>query len=364
MHAKRWKLTWALGVALIVSIGAFGACGSDNSDPPAASASPTATSSGLVDIGEGLHGPAGLTATKYAEGIVNTAAFAFDAYGGLWVATAAYSDEGNDGVYYVASEGATPIEVVSGLHTPLGLLWIGDSLYVSSKESVDAFSGFDGTGFAEQQNVVTFPAGVGEVNGMALSPEGRIMLGVSAPCDHCTPESEWSGAVVSFLPDGSDLRVEASGIRAPIGLSYYPGTSDLLVSMNERDDLGDKTTGDQLGVVELGQDWGFPGCYGQGGTKCTGAPEALAVLDRHAAVSGVAIVTGELGEEVGTGAIVAEWSLGKVELVSLEKNGEAYTSSVSTLLTGLQNPVPVIVTPDGAVLVGDWATAVIYKIAG
>ena len=127
-----------------------------------------------------------------------------------------------------------------------------------------------------------------------MSPEGRLVLGVSASCDDCTPTSRYAAAVLSFLPDGSDLQVVAGGIRAPVGLAYVPGTGDLLVSMNQRDQLGDATPGDWLAIVQAGQDWGFPDCYGQGGTVCQGVPVPLAVLDKHAAVSGVAVVTGTL----------------------------------------------------------------------
>ena len=279
------------------------------------------------------------------------------------MATADYTDSGDDAVYLVPAPGATPIQVISGLHTPLGLLWYNGSLYVSSKERVDAYGGFDGSRFPEQRTVVTFPAGVGENNGLVLSPDGRIMLGISAPCDHCTPTLEWSGAVVSFNPDGTNLRVEASRIRAPIALAYCPGTSDLFVTMNQRDDLGDATPGDWLAVVQSGQDWGFPDCYGQGDAACNGVPSPVAELDKHAAVSGLAIVTGQLGPGGGTAAIVAEWATGKVQLVSLTNDGSSYTGAVSTLLAGLQNPVPVTLTPDGALLVGDWTTGAAYRIS-
>ena len=67
---------------------------------------------------------------------------------------------------------------------------------------------------------MTLPDDVGEVNGLVMSPEGRLILGVSAPCDACTPSSQYAAAVISVLPDGTDLRVEASGIRAPVGLAY------------------------------------------------------------------------------------------------------------------------------------------------
>ncbi len=174
--------------------------------------------------------------------------------------------------------------------------------------------------------------------------------------------SEWSASIVSFLPDGSDLRVDATGIRAPIGLVYFPGTEDLFVTMNQRDDLAEDTPGDGLAVVEEGQDWGFPDCYGQGGAVCDGVPEPVAVFDEHAAASGVAIVTGELGDSVGTAAVVAEWAEGTVKVVRLDAVGATYTGDVETLLTGFENPVPVILDPDGALLVGDWTTGTVYRI--
>ena len=113
----------------------------------AGSVAPTAAADGaLVDIGAGLEGPSGLAATVYASGLKNVAAAAFDADDRLWVATADYSDSGADGLYLVASDGSTPVEVVAGLHTPLGLLWDEGSLYVSSSTGVTAYAGFDGTG--------------------------------------------------------------------------------------------------------------------------------------------------------------------------------------------------------------------------
>lgn len=364
-HAPAQR-AWIVGLLLVVAGCSVSpatlstpAASSGPSESPRASDGSTAE---LVDIGAGLSGPTGMSAYVYATGLTNASAFAFDPEGRLWVATAGYSDEGTDGVYLVPSPGATPVKIVDGLSTPLGLLWNQGSLYISSADGVVAYAGFSGTSFASRRTIVGFPTGTGELNGIALGPNGRIVLGISAPCDSCDPTAEWSASVVSFLPDGSDLRVEASGIRAPVGLAYYPGTSDLFVTMNQRDDLGEATPGDWLAVVSRGQDWGFPACYGQGGSACTGSPAPTAVLDKHAAVSGVAIVAGGLGATIGPSALVAEWAQGKVLRVALEHNGAAWHGAVTTFLSGLQQPVPVVVGPDGAVFVGDWGTGTVYRI--
>ena len=77
---------------------------------------------------------------SYATGLANVSAFAFDTDGRLWAATAAYDDAGTDAVYEVTAAGATPLKVIADLHTPLGLVWVGDTLYVASAGRVDAYS--------------------------------------------------------------------------------------------------------------------------------------------------------------------------------------------------------------------------------
>jgi glucose/arabinose dehydrogenase len=328
-----------------------------------ANAPATTVPTGLTVIGAGLQGPAGLVAAIYATGLTHVSAFAFDGQGRLWAATAAYSDDGTDAVYLVPSARAAPVKVIDAQHTPLGLVWSGDTLFVASAGRVDAYRGFADDDFASRATVLTLPAGVGEVNGLVMSSDGRLVLGVSAPCDACASTTEDAAAVLSFLPDGSDLKVVASGIRAPVGLTYDPGTDDLFVTMNQRDDLGDATPGDWLSVVRSGQSWGFPDCYGQGGSACAGVPSPVAVLDKHAAVSGVAIVTDGLGGSLSPSALVAEWATGVVLRVALAHDGSTWTGTVEPFLTGLTQPVPVISSPDGTVLVGDWGTGTIYRIA-
>lgn len=326
------------------------------------SASPTPALT-LANIGDGLRGPAGLQATVFARGLTHAAAMAFDSERRLWVATAAYSYTGDDGVYVVDHSGTTPIEVITGLRTPLGLLWYAGSLYVASTSRVDAYSDFNGTRFLSHHTVLTLPASSGEVNEIVLAPDGRMLMGITAPCDHCTPTLAVSGSIVSFLPYGTGLEEYATRVRAPVGLEFYPGTDDLFVTLNQPDDLGTGTPGDWLALVREGQSWGFPECYRQGGAVCAGVPAPVAVLDEHAAVSGVAIVTGQLGAAVGTRALVAEWAKGVVKGVALTRQGSVFTGVVSTFISGLDKPVPVILGPDNALSIGDWGSGVIYRVA-
>jgi glucose/arabinose dehydrogenase len=292
------------------------------------------------------------------------AAITIDPQGRLWAASAGLTGHGRDGVYLVTRRQARPVRVIKGLKDPLGLVWHDGRLYVSSVGRVTVYSGFDGTRFAHQQTIIRGPVAGGENNGLVLLPDGRFAMGITATCDHCLPRSRFSGSIVTFRPDGSDLKLYAARIRAPVGLTLYPGTSTLFVTMDQRDDLGRATTGDQLAVVAPGTNWRFPQCYEQGGAVCSGVPKPLAVLDKHAAVGPVAIVTGQLGGATGTAALVSEWQSAKVQRVALVKHGSGYTGVVSTWLTGLHNPLALVLGPQRSVLVGDWSTGTIYRITG
>ena len=318
-------------------------------------------SSELVSIGAGLKGHRGLHARVYAQGPATTSAFALDGEGRLWVTAAGLETHAHDGVYLLARAGARAVKAISGLDDPLGIVWEGSRLYVASVGRVDEYSGFDGRHFEEHHEVLRGPVVGGENNLLAIAPDGSLVMGITASCDHCKPVSSYSGSIVTFKPDGSDLRIYAGGIRAPVGLAFMPGTKDLFASMNQRDDLGAKTPGDWLSLVREGEQWGFPGCYGQGGTACAGVPEPTAVLDKHAAVGGIAMVSDELGVGTGTSALVAEWATSKVEQVALTRSGSGFTGSVSTFLRGIRNPLAII-QRRGGLLVGSWTTGKIYEI--
>jgi len=339
-------------LALLTATALLGGCGSSHS--------PVAR---LVPIGSGINGPSGLRATVYARGLPTVAGLVFDSHGRLWATAAGLNTHSRDGVYVIARAGAVPLRVVSGLDDPLGLAWYEGRLYVSSVGRVTAYSGFTGTRFRHAVTILRGPVARGENNDLVLGPDGRFVMGITASCDHCVPRSMWSGSIVSFRPDGSELRLYAARIRAPVGLAFYPDTSDLFVTMNQRDDLGARSPADDLAVVRPGSDWRFPGCYHQGGSACAAVPLPLALLGAHRAPGPIVIVTGQLGPAVGTAALIGEWTAGKVARVVLVKRGSSYRGSPGVWLTGLHNPFAIAPAPDGSVLVGDWGTGLIYRIA-
>lgn len=308
---------------------------------------------GLVSIGAGLRGPSGVRATLYATGLRNVSALAVDSRGRLWATTSAASDHSHDGLYLVPHRGAKPV-LVAHVAEPLGLVWAGTTLYVAARGRVYAFTHLAGHRFGKRSVILHGPDPKAANDTILVLPNGRLMVSVSATCDHCLQTSRYSAAIVTFDRDGGRLRVYARGIRDGYGLALYPGTSTLLVSINQRDDLGTRTPGDWLAVVRQGQNWGFPSCWGQGGSACRTVPKPLAVLDRHAGAGDVAIF--------GNDAIVTEWATGKVERVPLRGSNHVGSTVATVFLTGFENPLAATATTT-QLLIGDWTTGRIYSIA-
>ena len=315
-----------------------------------------------ASIGAGLRGPSDLTATVYARGLTHVSALTFDARGRLWATTSGSATHATDGVYLIASAGARPVKVVSGLVAPLGLVWVDGQLIVSSLGRVTAYSGFDGSHFRRQNVIIRGPVAGGENNNVVLAPNGRLVMGISASCDHCVPASKWSGAIVSFRPDGSGLQLVARNVRAAYGLAYLPGTSTLLATMNQRDDLGARTPGDWLAVVRAGQNWGFPTAtasrrrpapHGRSRQRCS-TPMLPPAASRSSRGSSVSATGARRSSPNGSSA--------SSSASPLQAASGTYTGAASTLLTGFKNPLPVLAS-GSAMLVGDWGTGVVYRIA-
>ena len=168
----------------------------------------------LRSIGAGVEGPQALSAAIWGQGPKESGDIAEGPNGAVFVSTAGETGKPVDGVY-VVTKGATPVKVVSGLVGVLGVAWHQNRLFVSSFGRVDVYGGFTGTSFRTHQTLLKgLPGGKeGWNDDLRIGPDGRFYMAIGSGCDHCAPTKPLTATIVSFLPNGSDLKVFASGIR-------------------------------------------------------------------------------------------------------------------------------------------------------
>jgi glucose/arabinose dehydrogenase len=67
--------------------------------------------------------------------------------------------------------------------------------------------------------------------------------------------------IFEFNPDGAEQKVYAWGIRNAVGIAFRPGTNELWMSTNERDEIGEDLPPDYISSVRPGGFYGWPWYY-------------------------------------------------------------------------------------------------------
>ena len=159
---------------------------------------------------------------------------------------------------------------LQGLNSPIGMVLVGNYLYVADTDAVVRFAYESGDVelHDEPQQVVALPAG--SINhhwtkSLVASPDGKALyVGVgsnsNAGENGLDAEKERNAVWKIDLPSGAH-RVFANGLRNPVGMAWEPETGALWVSVNERDELGDHLPPDYMTAVRDGAFYGFPYSY-------------------------------------------------------------------------------------------------------
>ena len=297
----------------------------------------------------------------------------------------------------------------TGLNRPFGLAFWKNYLYVGNNDSVVRFTYDAGQTRArgEPERIADLPPSdaaldedtarrlhidISQTRGynhwtrnVIFNPAGTKMYVTIGSATNATPEpagtSVLRAAIHEYNPDGSGHRLFASGLRNPVGLSYFPGSSTLWTAVNERDQLGDDLVPDYITSVHDGGFYGWPYSYLGKHLDPTVNPQrpdlvdtAIApdvLLTSHAAALGLIFYTGaQFPSEYRNSAFVAlHGSINRSKLSGYSvvrvpfRNGKP-AGPPEDFLTGFiarddgekeawGRPVGLLQLPDGSLLVSD-----------
>jgi glucose/arabinose dehydrogenase len=146
----------------------------------------------------------------------------------------------------------SPQLIAENLSLPNTLTVHDDVVYIAGGNAV----------YRWQNNTLTtliddLPTGTGVWNGGIVVYEGRLIVGVGAPCNWCNFDTQTYGLLLSFALDGSDRQIMATGLRQPTALGVYDGQ----LWVGDSAPYGTSVMArDELQVVVQGADYGFPRC--------------------------------------------------------------------------------------------------------
>lgn len=288
-----------------------------------------------------------------------------------------------------------------GLNQPFGMLVIDDGFYVANTDALLRFPYDRKVGRVTGAAVKLCDLPAGEHNRhwtrniIANANQSKIYIAIgsgSNVAENGIDAESGKAAIYEINPDGSGLRLYASGLRNPVGMDWAPGTQTLWTTVNERDELGNDLVPDYLTSVKDGGFYGWPYSYwGKNAdprikkedlrpdlVKKAIMPEVN--LGNHTASLGLVFYTGKsFPERYRNGAFVAQhgsWNRDpisgyKVVFVPF-KNGKP-AGKMQDFLTGFVldpaknevrgRPVGLAQLADGSLLMTDDKTNRIWRIA-
>jgi glucose/arabinose dehydrogenase len=98
---------------------------------------------------------------------------------------------------------------------------------------------------------------------VVFSPDGKKMyvsIGSRSNVSDSSAEAD-RARIFEFNPDGTNRKVYAWGIRNAVGIAFRPGTNELWMSTDERDEIGEDLPPDYISSVRPGGFYGWPWFY-------------------------------------------------------------------------------------------------------
>jgi glucose/arabinose dehydrogenase len=289
---------------------------------------------------------------------------------------------------------------LENLEQPFGMLLRGDTFYVANTDGIVSFPYKSGQTkiTAAGKKILDLPAdGYNNhwTRNIVSNADGTkfyvtVGSGTNVDVEKIDEKDPRRAAILEVNPDGSGMRVFASGLRNPVGLDWQPEGGALWTAVNERDLLGDDLVPDYITSVKDSAFYGWPySYYGQNADprKKGQRPDLVAkavvpdyAVGSHTASLGLTFYRGaSFPDRYRNGAFVAQhgsWNRSKFsgyKVLFIPFSGGKPSGPAEDFLTGFianesssqvyGRPTGVAQLKDGSLLISDDAGKTIWRVA-
>lgn len=345
-------------------------------------AHPTSVPTAVNTTGLPLTIPPGFSVSVYAKNLDDPRVMAWDSAGTMLVSL---TQAGK----VVAIVSGNPISVLSGLNLPHGITFQGNTLYVAESDEVATYT-YDPVSHTatNKQKIIDLPnKGFHFTRTIGFGPDGKLYTSIGSDCNVCKESDSRRAAIYVSNDDGSGFRPFATGLRNAVFFTWGPFHERMWATVMGRDYLGDDLPPDTIDIVEDGDNFGWPYCYGKkvwdssfdasqrARDFCATTASSFIDYQAHAAPLGLAFIPQSWPKQYQNDLLVAmhgSWNrsvptgykivLFKLDAVGNYLGAEDFITGWLDGNSALGRPVDLLFDQQGNLFISDDKAGVIYKV--
>jgi glucose/arabinose dehydrogenase len=311
--------------------------------------------------------PPGFTVELIVAGLNGPTQMIVGPDGRLWVAQLnGGENEGKGQVLAVELETGGRRVLLEDLFKPTGVAVHAGRLWIASgRDLLTAPIGSDASVGPPEPVFTDLPFN-GRSNGtLTVTPHGEILYATTGARlgGAAAPGSATLWALTPQQP--SHPRALATGLKGAYAHAIDPQGRIWTTEIGD-DPIDDGFPPDELNLVVVGADYGWPQCagdrepvqrYGGAVERCAATQAPVALFPPGATPTSVTVAPWD-----ETVLLVALWNRGEVVQVKVTLEGDHARGEAAPFLSGLRNPQHLLVWRDGSLLVSDFASGAVYRL--
>ncbi|MFT7619569.1 MAG: glucose/arabinose dehydrogenase [Planctomycetota bacterium] len=276
-------------------------------------------------------------------------------------------DIDNDGVADVAVTVFDGNTISDFLFPFTGVTWHNGKLYLSSRGKISELSDLDLDGFFESHThlVTGFPTTNHQNNAIVFDENDQLYYAYGSLTDHGPePMTVDTASIQTCDISGNNLTTFATGLRNVYGMAYKQGFGFVTVDNGPNFIFDNLHPPDELNVVEMGKDYGFPAHYGIPPAN-SGTETPALLFAPHSAPCALDFNKGFSGWDTDVYVPLLVSPQGNIVRCTLHQNpttGE-YEGYQDIVAFGFQSPIDAKFSPDGDLFIADHDALAIYRIS-
>ncbi|MDX1535184.1 MAG: PQQ-dependent sugar dehydrogenase [Candidatus Spechtbacterales bacterium] len=332
--------------------------------------------------------PEGFEISIFTDNVPDARVLVQDSLGNFWLSQ---PDEGTVSLLTIEDNEVTRVDpILQNLDRPHGLALDpenGTVLYVAETDKISRVQLYSDGSF---EKIADLPGGGRHYSRtIEFGPDGKLYVSIGSSCDVCYEEDPRRAAIYRMDKDGSNFEEFATGLRNAVFFDWSFVDGRMWATEMGRDRLGDNLPPDEINIVEKGNDYGWPTCYGKNmhdtnfdknqyiQNPCNEKTPSYIDLQAHSAPLGLVFIPEEgWPEEYWYDLLVAyhgSWNRTiptgyKIMRFKLDDSGnvlgrEDFISGWLQDGTALGRPVDILIQPGGIMYITDDHAGVVYKVS-